>query len=79
MTAIVDITEMRTRCPRCGAGSTVQSAIEVRPGSEYLTLRCTSCALVFDAQVSKAEGNRPFTECSSARFNSAFRAHDMET
>jgi hypothetical protein len=39
------------RCPRCRSRPTVQSAIELRPGVEYLTLRCTSCGLVYDAQV----------------------------
>jgi hypothetical protein len=29
----------------------VQSAIELRPGVEFLTLRCVSCGLVYDAQV----------------------------
>jgi hypothetical protein len=28
----------------------VQNAIELRPGVEYLTLRCLSCGHVFDAQ-----------------------------
>jgi rubredoxin len=40
-----------TRCPRCGSPSIVLSATELRPGFEYLTLRCTSCHLVYDAQV----------------------------
>ena len=39
------------RCPRCRARPTIQSASQVRPGFEYLTLRCTFCAIVFDAQV----------------------------
>jgi hypothetical protein len=39
------------RCPRCRSRPTVHSAIELRPGVEYLTLRCTSCGLVYDAQV----------------------------
>jgi phage FluMu protein Com len=56
MTVIVDIAQMRMRCPRCRAVSTVQSAIDVRPGFQYLTLRCMSCAIVFDAQVATAEG-----------------------
>jgi hypothetical protein len=29
----------------------VQSAVELRPGVEYLTLRCTFCGHVYDAQV----------------------------
>ncbi|MDQ1390987.1 MAG: hypothetical protein QOF56_4441 [Acidobacteriaceae bacterium] len=40
-----------TRCPRCRSRATVQSAIELRPGVEFLTLRCVSCGLVYDAQV----------------------------
>ena len=44
LTAIVD-------CPRCRSRPTVQSAIELRPGVEYLTLRCVSCGLLYDAQV----------------------------
>ena len=41
----------RPRCPKCRARPTVQSVVEIRSGFEYLTLRCTSCALVYDAQV----------------------------
>jgi len=41
----------RLRCPKCRARPTVQSVVEIRSGFEYLTLRCTSCALVYDAQV----------------------------
>ena len=51
MTAIINIAEVRMRCPRCGARPSIQSATPVRPGFEYLTLRCTSCTNVFDAQV----------------------------
>ena len=51
MTDVFDIAEVRMHCPRCGAASTVLSASDVRPGLEYLTLRCTSCAMVFDTQV----------------------------
>jgi uncharacterized Zn finger protein len=40
-----------TRCSRCRSRATVQSAIELRPRAEYLTLRCISCGLVYDAQV----------------------------
>jgi hypothetical protein len=40
-----------TRCSRCRSRATVQSAIELRPGVEYLTLRCISCGIVYDAQV----------------------------
>jgi transcription elongation factor Elf1 len=39
------------RCPRCRSQPTVQSAIELRPGVEYVTLRCTSCGLLYDAQM----------------------------
>jgi len=39
------------RCPRCRWRPTVQSAIELRPGVEYLTLRCASCGLLYCAQV----------------------------
>jgi hypothetical protein len=41
----------RPRCPKCQARPTVQSVVPIRAGFEYLTLRCTSCGLVFDAQV----------------------------
>jgi rubredoxin len=51
----------RSRCPRCKARSTIQSAVQLRPGVHYLTLRCISCGLVFDAQVGseKADGIDP--------------------
>lgn len=39
------------RCPRCRSRPNVQSAIELRPGVEYLTVRCASCGLVYDAQM----------------------------
>jgi hypothetical protein len=39
------------RCPRCAGRPTVQNAVELRPGFEYLTLRCVDCGLVYDAQV----------------------------
>jgi hypothetical protein len=42
------------RCPRCDARSTTQSAIELRHGVQYLTLRCTLRGLVHDAQMSSA-------------------------
>jgi hypothetical protein len=54
MTAVINIAEMRTRCPRCGVSSTTLSAVDVRPG--FLTLRCNSCAILFDAQVATAAG-----------------------
>jgi uncharacterized Zn finger protein len=57
MTVIVDIAEMRMRCPRCGVSSTILSAVDVRPGFQYLTLRCNSCAILFDAQVATPEGD----------------------
>ncbi len=37
-------------CPRCGGKSVVQRTAELRPGIQYLTLRCAKCALVYDAQ-----------------------------
>jgi hypothetical protein len=40
-----------TRCSRCRSRAAVQSAIELRPGVKFLTLRCVSCGLVYDAQV----------------------------
>jgi rubredoxin len=42
------------RCPRCGAYPALQSAMALRPGVEYLTLRCPFCAIVYDAQVPSA-------------------------
>jgi hypothetical protein len=39
------------RYPRCQSRTTVQNAIELRPGVEYLTLRCISCGLIYNAQV----------------------------
>jgi transcription elongation factor Elf1 len=47
----VSTTVSGLRCPRCRARSTVQSAVELRPGVKYLTLRCIICGLVYDAQV----------------------------
>ena len=41
----------RQRCPKCRALATVQNVVPIRAGFEYLTLRCTSCGLVFDAQI----------------------------
>jgi transcription elongation factor Elf1 len=61
MTVIVDIAEKRMRCPRCEASSTILSAVDVRPGFQYLTLRCNSCATLFDAQVATAEGQERLT------------------
>jgi len=41
----------RPRCPKCRARPTIQNVVSIRSGFEYLTLRCTSCGLVYDAQV----------------------------
>ena len=41
----------RQRCPKCRALATVQNVVPIRAGFEYLTLRCTSCGLVFGAQI----------------------------
>jgi uncharacterized Zn finger protein len=57
MTVIVDFAEMRMRCPRCAASSTILSAVDIRPGFQYLTLRCNACATLFDAQVAIPEGH----------------------
>ncbi len=51
MNKIATTAEKDIRCPRCAAYPLVQSAIELRPGVEYLTLRCPSCLIVYDAQV----------------------------
>jgi hypothetical protein len=48
------------RCPRCRSRPTVQSVVALRPGVEYLTLRCASCGLVYDAQV-PSDPTRPAT------------------
>jgi transcription elongation factor Elf1 len=45
------VDDRRMRCPRCCGRSTIQTGIELRPGVQYLTLRCISCGLVYDAQV----------------------------
>jgi uncharacterized Zn finger protein len=45
-------------CPRCGACPEFLSETELRPGVEYLTLRCHSCGIVYDAQV-------PFTPAAT--------------
>jgi transcription elongation factor Elf1 len=39
------------RCPRCRVRSTIQGAIDLRPGVQYLTLRCIACGVVHDAQI----------------------------
>jgi hypothetical protein len=41
------------RCPKCRFRPTVQSVVPVRSGFEYWTLRCTTCGLVYDAQMHK--------------------------
>ena len=51
MTSASMISDKRTRCPQCRGRAAVQGAIELLPGVEYLTLRCISCATVYDAQV----------------------------
>jgi hypothetical protein len=38
-------------CPKCRSRPTVQSVVPIRSGFEYLTLRCTTCGLVYDAQM----------------------------
>jgi hypothetical protein len=39
------------RCPKCRSRPTVQSVVPIRSGFEYLTLRCATRGLVYDAQV----------------------------
>jgi rubredoxin len=51
MTNVSTIAPSGMRCPRCQSRTTVQNAIELRPGVEYLTLRCISCGLIYNAQV----------------------------
>jgi len=51
MSNVSTIADKRMRCPRCSARPAVQNAVELRPGIEYLTLRCISCGLVYNAQV----------------------------
>ena len=43
----------RPHCPKCRARPTIQNVIQIRSGFDYLTLRCTSCGLVYDAQVTQ--------------------------
>jgi hypothetical protein len=45
------ISDRRSRCSRCRARAAVQSTIELTPGVRYLTLRCISCATIYDTQV----------------------------
>jgi phage FluMu protein Com len=51
MNEAATIPDERIRCPRCGATPAFQSATELRPGVQYLTLRCPCCAIIYDAQV----------------------------
>jgi transcription elongation factor Elf1 len=39
------------RCPKCRSRPTVQSVVPIRTGFKYVTLRCTTCGLVYDAQM----------------------------
>jgi hypothetical protein len=39
------------RRPKCRSRPTVQSVVSIRSGFEYLTLRCTICGIVYDAQM----------------------------
>jgi hypothetical protein len=48
----------RLLCPRCRARPTVQSAVELRQGVEYLTLRCIACGLIYDAQAEAHKSSR---------------------
>jgi hypothetical protein len=50
MKKIVTFAEKDIRCARCAAYPTLQSATELRPGVQYLTLRCPCCLIVYDAQ-----------------------------
>jgi len=49
--AISTISNGRTRCPRCRGRAAVQGTVEIAPSIQYLTLRCVSCAAVYDAEV----------------------------
>ena len=51
MRGVSTVDDKRMRCPRCRARSTIQSAVELRPGVQYLTLRCITCGHVHDAQM----------------------------
>jgi hypothetical protein len=54
MNEIVTFAEKDIHCLRCAANPLVQSATELRPGVQYLTLRCPCCLIVYDAQVAFA-------------------------
>jgi transcription elongation factor Elf1 len=45
------VDDKRMRCPRCRARSTIQNTVELRPGVQYLTLRCIACGHIHDAQM----------------------------
>ena len=51
MNKIATTAEKDIRCPRCAASPLMQSTTELRPGVQYLTLRCPCCLIVYDAQV----------------------------
>jgi len=51
MSGIATFADERIRCPRCTIYPVVQSAVELLPEVHYLTLRCPSCFIVYDAQV----------------------------
>jgi rubredoxin len=51
------IDDKRLYCPRCQLRGAVQSAVELRLGTSYLVMRCASCGLVYDAQVSSANNS----------------------
>jgi uncharacterized Zn finger protein len=55
MRGVSAVDDKRLRCPRCRARSTIQSTVELRPGIQYLTLRCISCGHVHDAQMPAAQ------------------------
>jgi uncharacterized Zn finger protein len=42
----------RPRCPKCQSRAEVQHIAAARTGFEHWTLRCTSCGLIHEAQVS---------------------------
>lgn len=51
MSFISTISDKRSRCPGCRGRASVQSTIELMPGVQYRTLRCITCATVFDDEV----------------------------
>jgi uncharacterized Zn finger protein len=51
MSGASTVDDKRLLCPRCRARSTIQHTVELRPGVQYLTLRCISCGHVHDAQM----------------------------